>query len=163
MGWPSLRRRHGGAEQEKRRRELGLLRRETATQMGISRDTYVNWEKGKTGPVAAQFRPVMVFLGYDPTPQPSSLADRVKAKRRTLGATNDQVAQYLRWDPGSLRRYLNEKWQLSADRVDALERFLRLGDDAVAAILAPASPQTVTAAGPISRYHLKADSQQQHR
>jgi hypothetical protein len=40
--------------------------------MGIQRDTYVNWEKDKTRPVASQFRPVVAFLGYDPTPVPKS-------------------------------------------------------------------------------------------
>jgi hypothetical protein len=39
--------------------------------MGTTRDTYVNWETGKTEPVAAQFRPVVEFLGYNPTPTPT--------------------------------------------------------------------------------------------
>jgi hypothetical protein len=37
--------------------------------MGVSAEM-ANWESGKTKPVAAQFRPVVAFLGYDPTPQP---------------------------------------------------------------------------------------------
>jgi len=59
-----------GEHLKKRRRELGLLQREAAERMGIQRDTYVNWEKDKTSPVASQFRPVVAFLGYDPTPRP---------------------------------------------------------------------------------------------
>jgi DNA-binding XRE family transcriptional regulator len=55
-----------GEHLKKRRRQLGLLQREAAERMGIQRDTYVNWEKDKTGPVASQFRPVVAFLGYDP-------------------------------------------------------------------------------------------------
>jgi DNA-binding XRE family transcriptional regulator len=65
---------------KKRRRELGLLQREAAERMGIQRDTYVNWEKDKTRPVASQFRPVVTFLGYDPTPAPETLSERLKAK-----------------------------------------------------------------------------------
>jgi hypothetical protein len=47
--------------------------------MGIQRDTYVNWEKGRTEPVASQFRPIVAFLGYDPTPEPQTLAERLEA------------------------------------------------------------------------------------
>ena len=66
-----------GEHLKKRRRELGLLQREAAEMMGLSTDTVVNWEKDKTKPVAAQFRPAVAFLGYDPTPEPNS--------RRPLG------------------------------------------------------------------------------
>jgi DNA-binding XRE family transcriptional regulator len=74
-----------GEHLKKRRRELGLLQRETAEMLGVSTDTVVNWEKDRTKPVAAQFRPVVAFLGYDPTPEPRTLADRLAAKQRTLG------------------------------------------------------------------------------
>jgi DNA-binding XRE family transcriptional regulator len=47
-----------GQHLKRRRRELGLLQRETAEKLGVSTDTVVNWEKDKTKPVAAQFRPV---------------------------------------------------------------------------------------------------------
>lgn len=64
-------------------------------------------------PAAALFRPVIAFLGYDPTPGPTGLADRVERKRRALGVTMEQVAQYLGWDSGSLRHYLDGRWRLS--------------------------------------------------
>jgi transcriptional regulator with XRE-family HTH domain len=125
-----------GGYLKKRRRELGLLQREAAERMGIRRDTYINWEKGKTKPVPSQFKPVVAFLGYDPTPAPLSLVERVEAKRRILGATLDQVAQYLGWDEASLRRYLKGEWRLSQERAEALERFLRLSvEEAVVSLL----------------------------
>jgi DNA-binding XRE family transcriptional regulator len=113
-----------GGHLKKRRRELGLLQREAAERMGIQRDTYVNWEKDKTGPVASQFRPVVTFLGYDPTPKPETLAERLEAKRRTLGATFDQVAQHLGWDRASLFRYVRGIWRMKPNRQAALEDFL---------------------------------------
>jgi DNA-binding XRE family transcriptional regulator len=81
-----------GGHLKKRRRGLGLLQREAAERMGIQRDTYVNWGKDKTRPVPSQFRPVVAFLGYGPTPAPETLSERLKAKRRSLGATFAQVA-----------------------------------------------------------------------
>ena len=59
-----------GEHLKKRRQELGLLQRQAANQMGIGIDTFRNWESGNTEPVASQFRPVIAFLGYDPTPEP---------------------------------------------------------------------------------------------
>jgi transcriptional regulator with XRE-family HTH domain len=113
-----------GQHLKKRRKELGLLQREAAERMGILKDTYGNWEKNKTTPVASQFRPVVEFLGYDPSPDPTTLAERLAAKRRALGATFDQVAKYLGWDPGTLTRYLNGTWSMPADRNSSLEAFL---------------------------------------
>ena len=92
--------------------------------MGIKADTYANWEKGKTEPVAAQFRPVAQFLGYDPSPVPRTLADRLTARRRALGITLSQVAQYLDWDEGTLRQYLKGTWQIPPARAAALEAFM---------------------------------------
>lgn len=65
------------------------------------------WERGKAKPVAAQFRPVVQFLGYDPTPTPETISDSLKAKQRELGVTCAQVARCLKWDPGTLTRYLD--------------------------------------------------------
>jgi DNA-binding XRE family transcriptional regulator len=42
-----------GEHLKKRRRELGLLQREAAERMGILTETYGNWEKDKSKPVAS--------------------------------------------------------------------------------------------------------------
>ena len=123
-----------GEHLKKRRRELGLLQREAAEQMGIGTDTYANWEKGKTEPVASQFRPVVAFLGYDPTPAPSSLPARLQAKRRTLGVTFSQVARYLGWNTGTLGRYLSGRWRMPPERAEVLETFLAAEEANLASI-----------------------------
>jgi len=101
-----------------------LLQREAAAALGISTDTYINWEKDRTHPTVAQFRPVVQFLGYDPTPEPTTLAERLEAKRRALGATFDQVAQHLGWDRATLFRYVRGIWRMKPDRQAVLEEFL---------------------------------------
>ncbi len=68
-----------GEHLKKRRKELGLLQREVAMQMGISRKTCTNWEKDKTAPSAADFRLVVAFLGYDPMSKPETLGGRLEA------------------------------------------------------------------------------------
>ncbi len=112
-----------GEHLKKRRRELGLLQREAAEQMEIDTWAHLNWEKDKTVPVAARFRPVLGSSAM-PMPEPTTLAKRLEAKRRTLGATFEQVARYLGWDPGTLTRYLNGTWRIPGDRMAALERLL---------------------------------------
>jgi transcriptional regulator with XRE-family HTH domain len=123
-----------GQHLKKRRRELGLLQREAAERMGILKDTYGNWEKDKRKPVAAQFRPVREFLGYDPTPEPKTLAERLQAKRRELGVTLSQVARYLGWDEGTLTRYLNGIWRIPSTRAASLEEFIAAAEAELASI-----------------------------
>lgn len=123
-----------GEHLKKRRRELGLLQREAATQMGVTADTLINWERDRSKPVAAQFNRLIDFLGFDPWPAPKTLAGRVEAKQRRLGASLAQIARYLRWDPGSLRRYLDGSWRMSSDRQDALEAFLATKDTALSGV-----------------------------
>ena len=101
-----------------------MLQREVATRLGILSETYANWEKGKTKPIASQFRPVIEFLGFDPTPPPTTLSERLTAKRRVTGMTFEQAAHLLGWDTGSLTRYLNGTWRMPPERADALEHFL---------------------------------------
>jgi transcriptional regulator with XRE-family HTH domain len=62
-------------------------------------------------------------------------------KRRLLGVTFEQVAKYLGWDAGSLRRYLNGTWRISPGRADALEEFLGLRAEAAPTVLAMPRPR----------------------
>jgi AraC-like DNA-binding protein len=103
--------------------------------MGIWPESYANWEKDKTRPVAAQFRPAVEFLGYDPNPAPQTLAERLQAKRRELGVTFSQVAQHLGWDEGTLTRYLNGTWRMPPARADLLEVFLSEAEEDLAELL----------------------------
>ena len=102
--------------------------------MGVSADTVANWEKDKTKPVPSQFPPVVAFLGYDPTGEPKTLAERLAAKQRTLGASLAQIARHLGWDPGTLRRYIDGTWRISPNRRALLEAFLNAEGGALAGL-----------------------------
>lgn len=88
----------------------------------------------RTKPVAPQFKRVITFLGHDPSPEPKTLAERVEAKQRSLGVSLAQIARYLGWDPGSLRRYLDGTWRMSPVRQDALEALLNAEDTVLAGL-----------------------------
>jgi transcriptional regulator with XRE-family HTH domain len=77
---------------------------------------------------------LVAFLGYDPTPAPETLAERLQAKRRVLGATFSQVARYLGWNDGTLTRYLKGTWRMPAARAAQFEVFLLATDGELASI-----------------------------
>ncbi len=54
----------------------------SAANLGVSLQTYRDWEKGRAVPYAGSWRLVIAFLGYNPSPLPTSLGGRLKAKRR---------------------------------------------------------------------------------
>lgn len=117
-----------GEHLKKRRKELGLLQREAAERLGCDVFTYINWEKNRTRPIASRFRPVINFLGHDPMPEPTTLAERLEGKRRATGMTFGQVAERLGWDEGTLTRYLNGTWRMLPARRYTLEAFLNCED-----------------------------------
>jgi transcriptional regulator with XRE-family HTH domain len=45
---------------------------------------------------------LIAFLGYDPSPEPHTLGERIKAKRRRDGLTLREVAAHLEVDLGTV-------------------------------------------------------------
>ena len=62
-----------------RRRELRLLQKEAAAEIGVTTDTVHNWETGKTDPPIGVMPQVLTFLGYDPFDEPQTLPERMLA------------------------------------------------------------------------------------
>jgi len=65
----------------------------------VNQRTYENWEKGKYGPELRFFPAIIGFLGYDPSPLPVSLAERIEATRRREGISQRELARKLGLDP----------------------------------------------------------------
>lgn len=54
-------------EQIKRRRlELGLSQKDAAKMLGVTSFTVLNWEQGKTKPLAESALQIASFLGHEP-------------------------------------------------------------------------------------------------
>lgn len=100
-----------GEHIKRRRLELGLYQKDVAKLFGITLFTIINWEKGRTTPTVKFIPSLVQFLGYDPLPKerPTSIADRLRTKRRELGLGQRETAQILgvnastvtRWEGGS--------------------------------------------------------------
>lgn len=94
-----------GDHLRKRRLDLGLLHKEVAERLGVTRDTVRNWERNRTAPVARLVPGIARFLGYLPWRVPESFADRFALYRRSNGLTQRQLAARLRIDPTTVGRW----------------------------------------------------------
>ena len=65
--------------------------------------TILNWEKGHTEPPVEAVPALLQFLGYDPLPEPTTLPERLLAKRRVMGWSIRKAAQNVGVDPGAWR------------------------------------------------------------
>ena len=91
------------------RLDLGL-RQEAAAQLGVNFKTYENWEQGKYEPEDRFFPAVIRFLGYDPSPAPVTLPDRIRAARRRQGISQRELARKLGLDPATVQAWEAERW-----------------------------------------------------
>ena len=81
---------------------LGLTQDELATQLGVNPWTVGNWEIDETKPILRFIPRIIELLGYDPEPpNPVTIADRLKAKRRELGWSQREAARHLGVDPST--------------------------------------------------------------
>ena len=74
-----------GEHLRRRRLELEQTQRQVADRFGVNPWTVLNWEKGYTEPLVEVLPTIIVFLGYDPFPQPTNLSEHFVAVRRKNG------------------------------------------------------------------------------
>ena len=81
--------------------DLGLQQKEIAQLLGVHPTNLVHWEKDRTTPTYANWRAIINFLGFDPSPEPQSLPDQLKALRRRNGWSLKDLAAHLTIDPST--------------------------------------------------------------
>jgi transcriptional regulator with XRE-family HTH domain len=111
----------------KRRLDLSQTQGEAACAVGVSKKTYEYWEQGRTKEVAVRYLPaVITFLSYDPTPKASGgLGERIRAARRRLGISQEELAARLGLDPSTVIAWERGRVRQEWPRVKALfERFV---------------------------------------
>jgi transcriptional regulator with XRE-family HTH domain len=94
---------HTLSEHIKRRRlVLKMTKRQTAVRLGVGPETVRHWESGETkSPPVERIPAILEFLGYDPFPEPKSIPERLRAKRRDRGWSIRQAAKELGVDPST--------------------------------------------------------------
>lgn len=113
-----------GEHIKKRRLELHLLQTDVARQLGVHVETYKNWERGVDAPMIRYHPKIIEFLGYDPVPEPESVADRVIMARRQLGLTQEALAKALLVDPVTVYRWEKALSVPAAEHVENLDKLL---------------------------------------
>jgi DNA-binding transcriptional regulator YiaG len=114
-----------GEHVKKRRARLGLTQKEVAESLEVSLWTMLKWELGEASPLT-QFLPrIIAFLGYDPFPEPQTLADQLAARRRTLGWSRKFAAAQLGIDEKTLAAWERGTAQPRGIHVRLVENFLK--------------------------------------
>jgi hypothetical protein len=86
-------------------------------------ETYLLWEKDRAEPSVRFYPAIYHFLGYDPFPPATTLAERITTKGRELGLPIRQAAKLAGVDEGTFSRWESGEWKprISQAKVD---RFL---------------------------------------
>lgn len=111
-----------GEHLRKRRLELQQTQQQTAAHFGISVTAYNGWEADRIEPNIAKWPAVIGFLGYDPSPVPSTFGDAVVALRRKLGLDRPRLAarlgisvkSVLNWESGRTTPLLRMRQALAS-------------------------------------------------
>ncbi len=104
MGYPRTLRTLGD-HLRARRLDLGLLQKEMAQELEVSKDTVRNWEADRVQPTAWQFPGIVRFLGYLPWGPAEAIADRLVFYRRVNGLSQRRLAEVLGVDPTTVARW----------------------------------------------------------
>lgn len=70
-------------------------------RLGVTPQTVLHWEKGQTEPPIESIPAIILFLGYDPFPEPTTLPERLLATRRAMGWSIKEAARELGVDEGT--------------------------------------------------------------
>ena len=77
----------------KRRLELQLTQNQAAERLAVKPWTVLNWEKDHTEPPIESMPAIIRFLDYDPFPEPTTIPERLLAKRRAMGWSIKEAAR----------------------------------------------------------------------
>lgn len=64
--------------------------------------TLADWERGQRSPSYPYWPKILAFLGYDPHPEPETLADEIAAVQRREGWTKEELASELSVEPSTV-------------------------------------------------------------
>jgi len=119
-----------GDHLKKRRLELGLLQRDVAERIGVTKCTIQYWENNRVAPAVRFIPRISEFLGYDPgaDAHSSSLAEQLKNQRRKLGLSQKKLASLLGIDQSSVAGWETEKHKPTKKSLKHIRIFLLSSD-----------------------------------
>lgn len=115
-----------GEHLKRRRLDLKILQQQVAEEIGCSKASLLNWERGRAEP-ELRFMPAIIrFLGCDPTAPDSTLSigERLRAARRAQGLSQEALARLLGIDPTTVREW-EERGEQGRPARRVVKEFLR--------------------------------------
>ena len=85
-----------------RRQNLGLTLESAALSLGVNLWTLMNWEHDRRIPTDRYYPALIEFLGHEPWPTPTTLAERLRASRLRRGLSQEQAAAVIQASPDSI-------------------------------------------------------------
>ena len=105
--------------------DRGLWQKHVASEVGCSKASLTNWEKGHAEPELRFLPAILRFLGYDPRPEPASFGGRIRAAREATGLSERELARRLGLDPGTLAAWERDEIRRPYPRIRRVfERWL---------------------------------------
>ena len=114
-----------GARLLRRRRELGLRRVDAANLIGIDAKSLMWWERDVRPPGDRFYPALIVYLGFEPWPDPTTLGDKLKAERRRRGLSIERAAELIGVDEGTFGRWERGEWKPQARSCPIVTLFLQ--------------------------------------
>jgi DNA-binding XRE family transcriptional regulator len=90
--------------------EQKKLQKEVATLLGVSKECYHNWERGKSMPLPSYYPKIIAWLGYDPLPTPMTEGEWLKHTRLLRGLSQKQAAKEAGVDHQTITRCEHDAW-----------------------------------------------------
>jgi DNA-binding XRE family transcriptional regulator len=87
-----------------------LSRMAVAVEIGVNPTTIAMWERKKAMPEVMQMKGIIAFLGYDPLPEPMTLAERIRKYRNVNGLTLEEFGKLLSVDGATVWTWENERY-----------------------------------------------------
>lgn len=112
-----------GSHLRRVRKERGLKQTDAARLLGINEHSVVSWEAGKQ-PHVRMYPDIISFLGYEPLPEPDTLAKRLIAERRRRGLSAKRVAKLFGVDEGTWGRWERGMLPVRVAHDAVIENFL---------------------------------------
>jgi transcriptional regulator with XRE-family HTH domain len=89
----------------KKRLALKLLQKDVAERIGVNKTSVFNWEANTSAPEIRYMASIIAFLGYNPLPTASTLAEQLVRQRTSRGLSQKEAAIRIGVDPGTLARW----------------------------------------------------------
>jgi len=115
-----------GDHVRERRLDLGLEKKQLATQLGVDETTVHNWEDKGVIPAIRLMPRIIDFLGYCPVDrgETQTLGQRLKNHRARFGLSRKKLAALIRTDESNLAGWENGKHQPTKRSLSLINEFL---------------------------------------